>query len=98
MFRLVALAGSAVSYESLNHRTEIGGVKITAKAMEGALDPLMTIFMYGSDEFLQQGGVWRNVEASLESHHTVDESPGSPAKIAGNFLLEGDQRGFLIMC
>jgi hypothetical protein len=55
MFRLQPLARRARPHEILHQASHVGEVEVPAQAMQGAVDALMPVVMYGGHDLLQQG-------------------------------------------
>lgn len=74
---LVALTGGARAYIVLDHGTQVRRVEVAAEALECALNSFVAVIVDGSEEFLEEGGARRDVEAPLERDQPVDEGPGA---------------------
>ena len=93
VFRLVALAGRASLDVVLNHLAKVGRVEIMTRSVKGALDAFMAIVVHCSEEFLEERGAGRDVEAPLEHHQSISEGPRSHALIGDDFILDCNQHG-----
>jgi hypothetical protein len=75
MFRLVPLTSRAVAHKILDSCTEAGGLDVAAKAVKSALHSLVAVGMDGGDEFVEEWGARRDVEAPLVCYEAVKDSP-----------------------
>ena len=89
VFRLVPLACGACAHHLLHELTHMGKMEIAAKPVKCALDAFVAILVDGRHDLKQQ---WRgrcDVEAAVEGHHVVDESPRRPVGARAELIPDG---------
>jgi hypothetical protein len=91
VLRLVVLARDTLSNKVLYYLLHVRKMKIVPEPVESSLHPFMALFMHGPQDFLQEGGRRRDVEAACVLHHAVDHRPWSPTGARAHFIPDGDE-------